>query len=349
MLEALVAEGGAGSGRSGSATRSTGSSSPVSSKRGSQTSSCCSNRTATSWPISTSDGLAADDVRRQVDAGVFGQRDVGDDVGRVEVRQPAVGVDREADDGAPTRDRRSAWTTGSGSRGRWARADGPARRSRCSPESAGRRRRRTSRTTRWPGSAQEAAAWQLLDLAEGTCPVLTSTSQSNTVDMLRALADIARSRPSEKGHSVSIDRSWSRQRTLHWGRNAVSGGAGSDRTGRSTRALMRLRIGRPRSSKSVDPAAPPLQLPFDSREESDNHPVRATSQQRRRSVAPGEGREPGPRCHPHPWWFLAWRLHEATHERAGQSCREKGMGCVEYRVPACRTARRERRLAPHAQ
>ena len=44
--------------------------------------------------------LAADDVRRQVDAGVLGQRDVGDDVGRVEVRQPAVGVDREADDGA---------------------------------------------------------------------------------------------------------------------------------------------------------------------------------------------------------------------------------------------------------
>ena len=49
--------------------------------------------------------LAADDVRRQVDAGVLGQRDVGDDVGRVEAREPPVGVDGEADDGAAARHR----------------------------------------------------------------------------------------------------------------------------------------------------------------------------------------------------------------------------------------------------
>ncbi len=35
-------------------------------------------------------GLAADDVCRQVHAGVLGQGDVGDDVGRVEIGKPAM-------------------------------------------------------------------------------------------------------------------------------------------------------------------------------------------------------------------------------------------------------------------
>ncbi len=44
--------------------------------------------------------LAIDDVRREVDPGVLGQCDVGDHVRRIEVRQPAVSVDRETDDRA---------------------------------------------------------------------------------------------------------------------------------------------------------------------------------------------------------------------------------------------------------
>ena len=148
-----------GSGRTGSSTRSTGSTDPVSSKSGSHTSSCCSKRTVTSWPICDVGRLAADDVRRQVDAGVLGQRDVGDDVraGRSPGSQRwALTV--KPDDGAAARHRRSASTTGSGSTGRWAPADGPAGRSRCSPGCAGCRRRRRSRTTRWPESARGAAA-----------------------------------------------------------------------------------------------------------------------------------------------------------------------------------------------
>ena len=50
-------------------------------------------------------GVTPDDVGREVDAGVFFQRHVGDDVGRIEARQPAMGVDREPHDRAPTRDR----------------------------------------------------------------------------------------------------------------------------------------------------------------------------------------------------------------------------------------------------
>ena len=46
--------------------------------------------------------LAINDVRREVDPRILGQRDVGNDVRRIEVRQPAVGVDREPNDGAPT-------------------------------------------------------------------------------------------------------------------------------------------------------------------------------------------------------------------------------------------------------
>ena len=51
--------------------------------------------------------LAPDDVRRQVDARVLGQCHVGDHVGRIEVREPAVGVDGEAHDGAAARHRGS--------------------------------------------------------------------------------------------------------------------------------------------------------------------------------------------------------------------------------------------------
>ena len=45
-----------GTGRSGGTTRSTGSRDPVGSNSGSHTSSCCSKRTATSWPMRTSEG-----------------------------------------------------------------------------------------------------------------------------------------------------------------------------------------------------------------------------------------------------------------------------------------------------
>ena len=48
--------GGRGVGRWGSGTRSVGSSRPVGSNSGSQTSSCCSKRTWTSWPMWTSSG-----------------------------------------------------------------------------------------------------------------------------------------------------------------------------------------------------------------------------------------------------------------------------------------------------
>ena len=42
-------------------------------------------------------GLAPDDVRGEVDRRVVGEGDVGDDVGRVELRQPLLMVDREPD------------------------------------------------------------------------------------------------------------------------------------------------------------------------------------------------------------------------------------------------------------
>jgi hypothetical protein len=45
--------------------------------------------------------LTADDVRREVDARVLGERDVRDHVGRLEARQPLVVVDGEADHRAP--------------------------------------------------------------------------------------------------------------------------------------------------------------------------------------------------------------------------------------------------------
>src|SRR4051812_47740826 len=51
-------------------------------------------------------GIAADDVGRQPDARVLGERHVGDDIGRLEVEaaKPGLAVDGEADDGGHARD-----------------------------------------------------------------------------------------------------------------------------------------------------------------------------------------------------------------------------------------------------
>ncbi len=51
-------------------------------------------------------GVAADDVGRQADAGVLGERDDRDRVGRLEAGEPLVAVDRRADDGRTPRDHR---------------------------------------------------------------------------------------------------------------------------------------------------------------------------------------------------------------------------------------------------
>ena len=186
-----------------------------------------------------------------------------------------MGVDREPHDACRGPRPVSASTTGSGSTGRWAQADGPAHRSRCTPECAGRRRRRRSRTTRWPGSAQEAAAWHLLDLAVGTCPVLTSTSQSNTVDMLRARPTLPDPGLSQREWASVCDRGRPRQPE-------------ADSDGRRARTSLRF-DGQVQSCESGTSTHRLSLLPFGSREETDDHPVRATSQQRRRSVAPGQG------------------------------------------------------------
>ena len=42
-------------------------------------------------------GLAPDDVGGETDTRVLGERNVGNDVGRVEARQPLMGVDGEGD------------------------------------------------------------------------------------------------------------------------------------------------------------------------------------------------------------------------------------------------------------
>ncbi len=137
--------------------------------------------------------LAADDVRREVDARVLGQCDVGDHVGRFEVRVPLVGIDREADDRAAARDRgrlrRAAPAVG---------ADGNRRVHQLAavaallyaqgavgsggPEPLAGRDQLRQRPHRHsaPGSAS---------------PVLTSTSQSNTPAMLRGGTGAARAGP----------------------------------------------------------------------------------------------------------------------------------------------------------
>ena len=152
----------AASGSCGSPTRSGASGPPVGSNSGSHTSSCCSNRTTTSWPMCTSLGIAPDDVRGEPDAGVLLERDDGDHVGRV--RRPATTVCAftvnpttvprpETGGGLPR--------TAPARPGRSARAGGRACRSRCSPGCGGGRRRPTSRTTRWPASARVAASARL--------------------------------------------------------------------------------------------------------------------------------------------------------------------------------------------
>ena len=143
--------GGRGVGRTGSGTRSTGSVAPVGSNSGNQTSSCCSKRTCHLLADVDVVELAADDVRREVDARVLGERHVGDHVGRLEAGQPLVVVDGEADDGGPPRHLgRRGRAAAAGRADRRGRVD-ERRRSRRSPGSAGGRRRRRSRTTRWSG------------------------------------------------------------------------------------------------------------------------------------------------------------------------------------------------------
>ena len=101
---------------------------------------------------------AADDVRREMDAGVFGERDVRDHVRRLEGRVPLVRVRRCSRRWCPDPRPRRASTTGSGTTGRSASAGGRAVRSPRSPGPGARRRRPTSRTTPWRASAQGAVA-----------------------------------------------------------------------------------------------------------------------------------------------------------------------------------------------
>ncbi len=88
-----------GVGRWGSGTRSVGSSRPVGSNSGSQTSSCCSKRTWTSWPMWTSSGSQPTTLVVRWTRRVLGQGHVGDRVRRFEVREPLVLVDGEGHDG----------------------------------------------------------------------------------------------------------------------------------------------------------------------------------------------------------------------------------------------------------
>ena len=82
----------------------------------------CSNSTRTSRAELHLVGLAVDDVRREVDRRVVGERDVGDHVRRGEVGQPLLVVDRQSDDRGeprhhPRRRRRTA--TRRADRRRW--------------------------------------------------------------------------------------------------------------------------------------------------------------------------------------------------------------------------------------
>ncbi len=158
-------------------------------------------------------GVAADEVRRQVHPGVLGQRHVGDDVGRIEVRKPAVRVHREADDRAATRHRRRlrrpAPAVGADRHGRMdelaavaAALDAQDTVGAGGPEPLVRRcqlgERSHARTEATVGAATNP---QPSAMAEPG-PVLTSTSLSNTADMLRARPGLARGpgeRPAEGG------------------------------------------------------------------------------------------------------------------------------------------------------
>ena len=103
VLEALAGHGERGIGRSGAATRSTGSRAPVGSNSGSHTSSSLLETDGDLLADADVGGGAPDDVRRQLHPGVLGQCDVGDDVRRREVGQPTVGVDGEARRPCPVR------------------------------------------------------------------------------------------------------------------------------------------------------------------------------------------------------------------------------------------------------
>ena len=152
-------------------------------------------------------GVAPDEVRRQVHPGVLGQRDVGDDVGRIEVRMPAVGVHREADDRAPARHRRRlrrpAPAVGADRHGRMdefaavaAALDAQDTVGPGGPEPLVRRCQLGERShagTEATARATARAATNPQPSAMGEPgPVLTSTSLSNTADMLGARPGRAR-------------------------------------------------------------------------------------------------------------------------------------------------------------
>ena len=174
-----------GTGRTGSGTRSTGSTAPVSSNSGSHTSSCCSKRTATSWPIATSAGSHPTMLVVRCTRGSSASATLAIDVGRVEVGQPAVGVDGEADDRAAARHRRRLGRTGCGSRGRSGTGGWTS-----SPQSAHPWIRSVAVGAGGPeplvgrGELRERAHHVPGSASAGRRPVLTSTSQSNTADML---------------------------------------------------------------------------------------------------------------------------------------------------------------------
>ena len=165
-------------------------------------------RTVTSWPMWTSSGSHPTMFVVRCTLGVLGERDVGDDVGRLEVGKPLVGVHREADDRAPARDRRRLARPAPAVRADRAPEDGRVRRSRCSPGCGGQPSapevqnhsfagvssgsglmpgpRATARAT-----ARAATNPQPSAMGEPG-PVLTSTSLSNTADMLGARPGRAR-------------------------------------------------------------------------------------------------------------------------------------------------------------
>ena len=161
VLEAVVARAAAAaSGRSRLARRGRSASvAPVGSNSGSHTSSCCSKRTATSWPMCTSSGSQPTMLVVRRTRRVLGQRDVGDR--RTAARSPGShGCWLTV---KPTTVARPDTSVGAHDAAAARRADRHRRvderaRSRRSPGCAGGRRPPRSRTTRWPASAGGAGA-----------------------------------------------------------------------------------------------------------------------------------------------------------------------------------------------
>ncbi len=144
-------------------------------------------------------GFAADDVGRQVHAGVLGQGDIGDDVGRVEIGQPAMGVHREPHDRGPARHRgrlrRPAPAVGADGH-RWVHKLAAVRTALDTQDAvgAGGPEPLVGRGQLGEGphhSPSDPGTWQTLSFRRrAPRSVLTSTSQSNTVDMLRLRAGL---------------------------------------------------------------------------------------------------------------------------------------------------------------